>query len=448
MASRILHLAVAEQIIKQIPIKQKDRFRIGSILPDAYRNDCGNPEIPRSASHLKIFLCGNSKKTFDLGTYCSLFGKKMKEDELYLGYYLHLIEDLIFREIVYDKYGWNSSIPGNIDRLHRDYRISNQYVITKYELLNSLKEPEQFIEEEINTLGPFRLAEFIEDMKSDFGEIDSTAESFFFTEAMADEFVETATRICIQEYDAIRRGKQLTDYYEKAWKNKYRSLLETTENTRELGGYRMQSGKLTKWNSLIRSELVGNPSEKDLQYLRSNNITTVIDLRSAADVSNKTSGLWNKEGFTYYNLPVEEGSEMPASVEAVPISYMEIAGAKSMKAIYQCIANAGSGILFHCTAGKDRTGVLSAILLMYVGVSDGDIIENYVLSKDYGKRRLEIFKERFPDKDAAIVTPCAYYMEDFLRLFREKYQNAENYLRNIGLSDENLIRISSKMCDE
>lgn len=70
MASRILHLAVAEKIMKQIPVNDKNRFRLGCILPDAY-----NPEVPKSDSHLKVFVCGNSKKTYDLDKFISLFLK-------------------------------------------------------------------------------------------------------------------------------------------------------------------------------------------------------------------------------------------------------------------------------------------------------------------------------------------------------------------------------------
>ena len=61
MASRVLHLAVLEELMKEIPIKDRNRFRIGCILPDAY-----NLKVPKMGSHLKIFVCGKSKKTYDL----------------------------------------------------------------------------------------------------------------------------------------------------------------------------------------------------------------------------------------------------------------------------------------------------------------------------------------------------------------------------------------------
>lgn len=56
---------------------------------------------------------------------------------------------------------------------------------------------------------------------------------------------------------------------------------------------------------------------------------------------------------------------------------MEIAHADCIKGVFKTIANSPGGVLFHCTAGKDRTGVVSAILLALVGVSDEDIGYRY-----------------------------------------------------------------------
>lgn len=70
---------------------------------------------------------------------------------------------------------------------------------------------------------------------------------------------------------------------------------------------------------------------------------------------------------------------------------MEIAHAVCMREIFKTIANAKSGVLFHCTAGKDRTGVVSAILLALVGVADEDIVYDYAISREFNKQRIEAF---------------------------------------------------------
>ena len=101
--------------------------------------------------------------------------------------------------------------------------------------------------------------------------------------------------------------------------------------------------------------------------------------------------------------------------------------------------------MFNCTAGKDRTGVVSAILLLHVGVCDEDIVENYVLTKEYGKGRLELIHKNFPDLDMNIVTPCKMFMEQFLRLFRAEYGNTDKYFRVIGLNDEEIKALRNKL---
>lgn len=225
----------------------------------------------------------------------------------------------------------------------------------------------------------------------------------------------------------------------------YRSLLETTQNTRELGGYHTKSGAITKEKSLIRSDVQNYPSEADCEFLKSNGITTIIDLRGAKDVERRPSGFAEKEGFDYYNFQISEGSGVPVSSAEVPKMYMRIASAEAISIVFTCIANAKTGVMFNCTAGKDRTGVISAILLLHAGVSDTDIIENYVLTKEYGKERLNLIHKNFPDIDMSIITPCEMYMEEFLRLFRNQYKNTDNYFHTIGLSDEEIEKLRYKL---
>ncbi|MBQ8278433.1 MAG: tyrosine-protein phosphatase [Roseburia sp.] len=233
-----------------------------------------------------------------------------------------------------------------------------------------------------------------------------------------------------------------------AKEKQYVSLLKTTQNTRELGGYQIQNGTLTKEGSILRSDVQNYPSREDFEYLRSKGITTIIDLRGQNDVDRKPSGFAGRKDFLYYNFQIDEGSGVPEMVEAVPHSYIDIAKAKAMPEVFRCIANAKSGVMFNCTAGKDRTGVVSAILLLHAGVSDKDIIENYVLTKEYGKERLALVHKNFPEIDMNIVTPCEWYMEEFLRLFREEYGDTTHYFKKIGLNDAEIRLMHAKLCRE
>lgn len=223
------------------------------------------------------------------------------------------------------------------------------------------------------------------------------------------------------------------------------SLLETTQNTRDLGGYHTKDGGCTRKGVLIRSDVQNYPNERDYAYLQECGITTIIDMRGQKDVERRPSGFADKEGFTYYNFQIDEGSGVPESKEAVPVSYMNIAQAKAMPEIFKCMANAKSGVMYNCSAGKDRTGVVSAILLLHAGVSDADIIENYVLTREYAKERLALVHKNFPEIDMSVVTPCEWFMEEFLRLFREKYGDTEDYFKSLGLTETDVQRLCEKL---
>ena len=65
------------------------------------------------------------------------------------------------------------------------------------------------------------------------------------------------------------------------------------------------------------------------------------------------------DNFKYYNFPIKEGSQIPKTINDVSKSYMEIACSKN---IFETIANSYNGVLFQCSAGKDKTGVLTSII--------------------------------------------------------------------------------------
>ena len=223
------------------------------------------------------------------------------------------------------------------------------------------------------------------------------------------------------------------------------SLLETTLNTRDLGDYIGGNGKPLRLRQLIRSDRQAYPNGRDLEFLRSNGITTIIDMRTPDDISGKPSAFSKLDGFDYFNFPIQEGSQVPESVKAVPGSYMIIAGSPSLKDIFNKMAEAESGVMFNCSAGKDRTGVVSAIILMLCGVSEDDIVADYMLSKDYNRERFKMAAIHHPDLDINIIIPRESYIRDFMRLFKEKYGSVEGYFDSIGVSKENVEKIRNKM---
>lgn len=212
MASRVLHLAVANEIMKQISVNDKNRFRLGVILPDA----CNLPSGPKNESHLKVVVGENNKKTCDLDQFIFLFKEEINHDELYIGYYLHLVQDLFFRKLICYQYKWHPTSLKDVQHLHKDYRLTNLFIIKKYGVVNDIQMIADLKNEKINRLSHFEVEEFLQDMEHDF--YDTTEEEpYFFTNAMADEFVSGATDACIREWYELKKGKHYINPYQYAW---------------------------------------------------------------------------------------------------------------------------------------------------------------------------------------------------------------------------------------
>lgn len=226
------------------------------------------------------------------------------------------------------------------------------------------------------------------------------------------------------------------------------SLLETTLNTRDLGGYEVRDGRVTKKLVILRSDRQAYPSENDMFFLKKNNITTIIDMRDERDVELGPSGFANKEDFTYLNIPIVEGSAVPPSVEAVPRSYMDIAHSVNMHRVFDAIADAKGGVMFNCFAGKDRSGVVSALLLTLCGVKDEDIVDNYLLTKICNKNRFKLVRKNRPEIDINIVIPRKSFMQDFLKMLYDKYEYIEDYFEAIGVKPDTVRKIKEKMLGE
>lgn len=436
MASSIMHYAITCELIKRKKFKNPDRLKLGSILVDAGCN--GN-------SHMKISVAGGHKKTYDLDGFRSIYGELMKKDDLYLGYYLHLIQDIIYRHFVYDKFHWNPLIPGNVEKLHKDYAICNYYVVKKYNLKNEIVLPSDFEKELINQISAFNLDKLVQDMNSYFVPMEDD-DIFFFTREMADEYIAEAVEYCSQELDKLASKRECADGYQLAWDNMPRSILESTMNTRDLGMYRIYGTKrYTISNRIYRSDRCERLSKCDKKLLSDRCIMTIIDLRSDQEANAKPSAFAVDKDFTYFHYPIVEGMLPPNCIEAVPVSYMEIAHADCMKAVFKTIANTQEGVLFHCTAGKDRTGVVSAILLALAGVSDEDIIYDYTISREFNKLRLEAFLKEHPEIDREIVLANEKSMCIFLEMLREKHNSVERYLLDIGVTNNEIQRLKNKL---
>ena len=225
------------------------------------------------------------------------------------------------------------------------------------------------------------------------------------------------------------------------------SLLKTTRNTRDLGGHPAAGGRVTVPDRIWRSDRQECPDPEDIALLRSKGITTIIDMRTEEDNLTKPSFFRSLEGFTFLNYPIIEGDTIPESVEAVPGSYMNIACSENMPRILKAIADADTGVMYNCAAGKDRTGVVTAILLMLCGVSDEEITADYMLTKECNRERFELLRQRRPDVDMNIVIPRESFIRDFMDLFRARFGSVDGYFAFIGLSEETKQKLLARLLD-
>lgn len=224
-----------------------------------------------------------------------------------------------------------------------------------------------------------------------------------------------------------------------------RLLLSSTLNTRDLGGYPIDYGKATSYKVFLRSDVPVLVSDEDIEILLFNNITTIVDLRSDNEVHAKPCALKEHEKFKYHHCKLHGDGALPASSEAVPNSYFEMVDEqKTVVNTMRLFVQADGGVLYHCTAGKDRTGVISALLLLLAGVSKTDIIADYHISQVYLDSMLQQYCKTNNDVDINIITPKIEYMERFLDMFHQKYTSVEEYLSQAGLKHSEIMELNQR----
>lgn len=191
------------------------------------------------------------------------------------------------------------------------------------------------------------------------------------------------------------------------------SLFSSTLNTRALPVDGMR---------YIRSDAPLNLTREEIQWLLDNNITTLVDLRSEQELKRKPCPLQKMEEFTYYHLPVTGGEKIPKSREQLYESYQGMIDGQ-MELILDTILNAVSNVMYFCTAGKDRTGVVSALLLKRLGVPENIILEDYMESKENLIDMLTAYAEKNPEADIDIMIPKA---ENIRKILKQAESNQHN----------------------
>lgn len=173
------------------------------------------------------------------------------------------------------------------------------------------------------------------------------------------------------------------------------SLLQSTMNTRALPIGSMR---------YIRSDFPGNLSDDEVKWLLNNGITTIVDLREKKEYEKMPCRLEKENGFHYYHLPVTGGGDTPKSPEMVSVTYLGMLD-EQMNHIIETIMNADTNVMYFCGAGKDRTGVVSAMILKKLGFDDDVIVDDYMKTKDNLMDFLTSYVEEHPEVDLKTIVP-------------------------------------------
>jgi len=228
-----------------------------------------------------------------------------------------------------------------------------------------------------------------------------------------------------------------------------------TFNVRDLGGY-AHAGGATAWRRVLRADGLHRLDTDGIEMLKRIGVKTVIDLRRAEELGHQPNPFRDEDAVAYRHISLFEDLA-PSSMTGDDVLLDLYLRALSERAaaiveVLTEIANAADGIvLFHCTAGKDRTGLIAALLLSLAGVSDDLIVEDYALTKERIAPAIAGFiadaLERGIDVEAfrPLLACKAQTMTATLSHLNGNHGSAAAYLETIGLDPAAAGRLRARL---
>jgi protein-tyrosine phosphatase len=240
---------------------------------------------------------------------------------------------------------------------------------------------------------------------------------------------------------------------------------ESVPNFRDLGGYRAHDGRTVAWRRLFRSAALHKMNERDIARLKQEiGPRAVIDLRRPRAERNPEPLLLEEIGARYYPIPFRPDDraylkdEWTANVNATNMGEIYLYrisekpyGKRLVDAIEIIAEQDNHPLVFHCSAGKDRTGVLAAMVLAAMGIVDDDVVEDYALSaplmKDIRDRMTSDPEtaEAVKDQPDFQWEASAESMAVFLSLLRREYGSADGYLKANGARSSLVDRLKAAL---
>jgi len=253
-------------------------------------------------------------------------------------------------------------------------------------------------------------------------------------------------------------GAQISDSAQRLIK------LQGATNVRDLGGYATKDGHHVKWNMLYRSADIRKLTQADLDTLQQRNITTVVDFRGTSE----SQAAPDKLNLNTDYILCPAGSDENMKDWAKKLVGLQSGGDSMMKVFYAnteflaarykpffqkllTLPN-NKALLFHCTAGKDRTGIGAALLLYALGVPNQTIMEDYLASNIYRKASNEKMVQQMVQQahiNEQVATDIASVKQEYLQAtytaLIKQYGSIDNFLIGpAGLTVNDLIVLRNK----
>jgi protein-tyrosine phosphatase len=228
-------------------------------------------------------------------------------------------------------------------------------------------------------------------------------------------------------------------------------------NARDLGGFPAAEGKWTRRGAIVRSDSPHRLSDVGQQSLVDHGVRTIVDLRLPEEVSANSYPFAEPgaHGITYRNVsfidPAAPGPTGPQSLADDYVDMLDRYRSRVVDAMRAIALAPPGGVLIHCAAGKDRTGLISALLLDLVGVPRRLIAEDYALSSHYLRAQTDEWIAREPEKRAEREADVARWwtrpevMLDVLDRLDRRHRGTAEYLRAAGLSEGDVAAIRERL---
>jgi len=233
--------------------------------------------------------------------------------------------------------------------------------------------------------------------------------------------------------------------------------LDGAFNFRDLGGLPTTDGGVTRAGVMFRSDALHHLVPSDVDHLTELGMRSVIDMRSSVELDRTGRGLLEDTDMQWVHAPLSHGDAAAGRVLPAALAEGDLGRhyvdslAERTETLAEVIEHLATRdnlpAVFHCTAGKDRTGMVAALVLSLVGVSDDVIVHDYTLTD----ARMHLVLERirasgdFPEPATPMMERVgraeAASMETFLGAVRATHGDVHGWARDAGLSDDVLASL-------